>query len=112
MGPILFVNVKRLKLVTRNFQVRDDSTPGILRTSNGHLAPQKFCHKRKIKGCTQSYEAIKDYFLGHFSPAFEVKHLNRKVAMVTGNYHCLEANQRPAEKPGQTMWNLITLDAA
>lgn len=114
MGSILFVNVTELKCVTRDFQVRDDSTPGILKTSNGYLAPQKFCHKRKIKGCThtESYEDIKDSFLGNFSPAFEVKHLNGKVAMMAGNYHYLEVNQRPAQNPCQTMWNLLTLNAA
>lgn len=89
-------------------------TQGILKTSSGYLTPQKFCHKGKIKGCThtQSYEDIKDGFLGNFSPAFEVKHLNRKVAMMAGNHHYLKVNQRPAENPCQAMWNLSTLNAA
>lgn len=103
MGSVGFVNVKEPKRVTRDFQVRDHSTPGILKTSSGYLTPQKFCHKRKIKGCihTQSYEDIKDGFLGNFYPAFAVKHPNRKVAMMARNYHYLEVNQRPAENPCQ-----------
>lgn len=40
MGSVLVVNVTELKCVTKDFQVRDDSAPGILKTSNGYLAPE------------------------------------------------------------------------
>lgn len=59
VGSILFVNVKVLECVTRDFQAGDYSAMGILKTSNGYLTPQKFCHKKKIKGCTHTHRAMR-----------------------------------------------------
>lgn len=58
VGSVLFGNVKVLECIIKDFQVGDDPTLGILKTSDGYFTPQKFWLKTKIKGCTHTHTEL------------------------------------------------------